>query len=75
LAALAVLSEATRGALLVGTDVPLQICSVDCVNPGDQVAVREFVERGRRDVISSKELLYMVIDVGSVLLCDNSQGP
>lgn len=88
--ALAVLLEATRGALgpfhetslrvarhqlLVGTDVPPQICSVDCVNPGDPVAVRAFVERGHRDVIRPEELLHTVMDVGSVVLCDNPQGP
>lgn len=49
--------------LLVGANVPLQLCAVDGVDARDATPVRPIVTWGHGEVIVAKELLDTVVDV------------
>lgn len=61
--------------LLVGPNVPFQFRAVDGVDTGDATPVRPVITRGHGDVVVPKELLDAIVDVGRVILCEDSERP
>ncbi|TNN69937.1 hypothetical protein EYF80_019810 [Liparis tanakae] len=62
--------------LLVGPNVPLQLGAVDGVDARDAAPIRTVVARGRGgEVIVPEELLDAVVDVGGVILGEDSERP